>query len=66
MKKIYFLLIALCVFTGVNAQNPIIDNSFNLLDNGAFSQNIGYNATLLNDNTILSVYNIDNLTKKNY
>ena len=58
MKKNYllFFLISFKLF----AQNPELDPTFNVKDTGIYQQNIGYDAVLLTDNKILSVFETGN------
>jgi len=54
MKKNYFLFFLLSF--KLLAQNPELDPTFNVKDTGIYQQNIGYDAVVLPDNKILTVF----------
>jgi len=54
MKQFYILLFLLSF--KLIAQNPELDNTFNIKDNGVYQQNIGSGAVVLPNNKILSVF----------
>jgi hypothetical protein len=54
MKKNYFLFFLLSF--KLFAQNPELDPTFNVKDTGIYQQNIGYDAVVLPDNKILTVF----------